>query len=89
MSPVKSFGYLLLVIAAVVTFVRIIVVFAGTTSSFWTSGGWELAMVELMLTSLLSVLATGFLRRTAEPAPAAGFRDPAIVRFPACAVRRA
>jgi len=39
MSPVKSFGYLLLVIAAVVTFVRILVVFAGTKSSFWTSGG--------------------------------------------------
>lgn len=82
MSPVKGFGYLLLIIAAVVTFVRIIVVFAGTTSSFWTSGGWELAMVVLMLVTLLYVLATGFVRRTAEPAPAtAGFRDPAVVRF--------
>lgn len=81
MSPVKSFGYLLLIVAAVVTIVRILVVIAGTTSSFWTSGGWELAMVVLMFVSLVYVLATGFVSRTAEPAPAQGFRDPAVVRF--------
>jgi len=77
----KGFAYLVLIVGALVTLVRIIVVFSGTTEAFWTSGGWELTMVVLMFVSLVYVLATGFVNRAPEPAPVAGFRDPAPVRF--------
>jgi thiosulfate dehydrogenase [quinone] large subunit len=81
MNVTKSFGYLLVIIAAAVTLVRVIVVFAGTKQAFWTSGGWELAMVVLMIVSLVYVLATGFVQHSSESSPTAGFRDPAAVRF--------
>jgi len=82
MDATKGIGYLLLVVAALATFIRVLVVFSGTTSGFWTSGGWELTMVVLMLVSLVYVLATGFVRRAVEPPTAGeGFRDPAVVRF--------
>jgi thiosulfate dehydrogenase [quinone] large subunit len=71
----------ILIAGALVTAVRIVVVFSGTSSSLWTSGGWELAMVALMLVALVYVLATGYPNRAAVPETQPGFQDPAVVRY--------
>jgi thiosulfate dehydrogenase [quinone] large subunit len=81
MNLAKGFGYALLIAGALVTAVRIVVVFSGTTSGFWTSGGWELAMVVLIVVALAYVLATGFAHRAAVPETQQGFHDPAVVHY--------
>jgi thiosulfate dehydrogenase [quinone] large subunit len=72
----------ILIAGTLVTAVRIVVVFSGTTSSTWTSGSWEVAMVVLMLVALVFVLATGFAHRAAVPPDTQpGFHDPAVVTY--------
>jgi len=82
MNPVKGLvGYLLLAVGVLVTAVRVIVVFSGTTNGFWTSGAWELLMVVLMAAALVYVLGTGFLDRAPVAATQPGFQDPAAIRY--------
>jgi thiosulfate dehydrogenase [quinone] large subunit len=82
MKPVKDLvGYLLLLAGVLVTAVRIVVVFSGTTDGFWTSGVWETLMVVLMAVALVYVLVAGFLGRVPTPATEPGFQDPAVIRY--------
>jgi len=78
---VKSFGSLLVAVAALATVVRLIVVFAGTNEAFGTSSGWELLMVVLMGVALVHVLATGFVDRARVASTGGPIQDPAAVRF--------
>ncbi|HVC81899.1 MAG TPA: hypothetical protein VNL35_15505 [Chloroflexota bacterium] len=81
MNAVKSFGSLLVAVAALATVIRLIVVFAGTNEAFWTSSGWELLMVVLMGVSLVYVLTTGFVDRARVASTGEPIQDPAAVRF--------
>jgi thiosulfate dehydrogenase (quinone) large subunit len=81
LNPTQGIAYLLLFIGALVTAVRLVVVFSGTADGFWTSGTWELLMVLLMAASLVYVLAAGFVNRPQVPATEPGFQDPAAIRF--------
>jgi hypothetical protein len=69
MNLANGYGYVLLIAGALVTAVRIVVVFSGTTIGFWTSGGWELATVVLMVVALVHALATGFAHGPRELGP--------------------
>lgn len=81
LNSAQALAYLLLFIGGLVTAVRLLVVFSGTTDGFWTSGAWELTMVLLMAVSLVYVLGTGFVSRPKAGTGEAGVQDPAVVRY--------
>jgi thiosulfate dehydrogenase [quinone] large subunit len=82
MNGGNGVGSIILIAGALVTAERILVVLFGTTSSLWTSGGWELAMVVLMAVALVYVLAIGSADRAAAmPETQQGFHDPLVVRY--------
>jgi hypothetical protein len=64
MNLANGFGSVILIAGALVTAVRVVL---SGTNSFWTSGGWEVATVVLILVALVYVLATGFAHRAAVP----------------------